>query len=163
MVVGRGVPTSDVGKAVFLRPIVQKPESSPPRLRQVLRDQTTFHSEALLQPALALSYKARAVDPSDRLSEPNPVAAHLIMSTREEAFATRDRLSEYHVYHEGEENLCITPFLDKTKEFGYNRKRCESAAAGYAVNHKETEENSSFVHRPVLFFHDPPRTLRRGS
>ena len=84
------------------------------------------------------------------------------MSTREEALATRTRVSEYHVYHEGEEHVCIIPFLDPTKEFGYNKKRQQALAADYTRRNR-TEANSYFVHRPALFFHDPPRTLRRGN
>lgn len=86
------------------------------------------------------------------------------MSTLEEALATRNRLSEYHVYHEGEEHICITPFLDLKKELGYNKKKDADRTNDYARSHQRSDEsNSYFIHRPVLLFHDTPRTLRRGS
>ena len=44
------------------------------------------------------------------------------MSTLDETLATRQCLSEYHVYHESHQNISITPFLNKKKEFGYNRR-----------------------------------------
>ncbi|KAJ5591947.1 uncharacterized protein N7459_002316 [Penicillium hispanicum] len=85
------------------------------------------------------------------------------MSTLEEALATRHRLSHYHVYHE-EENVCITPYLDLKKEFGYNKKRHRLQAEDYASKHRRSDEaNSYFVHQPALFFRDPPRILYRGS
>jgi hypothetical protein len=86
------------------------------------------------------------------------------MSTLNEALETRHRLSEYNVYHEGEQNICITPFLQLEKEPGYNKKRHRHQAEEYArINYGSDELNSYFGHKPVIAFRDPPRTLRRGS
>lgn len=85
------------------------------------------------------------------------------MSTFEEATAIRHTLSEYHVYQEGEEHVCLTPFLDVTKEFGYKKRHHRWRADDYASYHRRcNESNSYFIHRPALAFHDPPRTLLRG-
>jgi hypothetical protein len=88
------------------------------------------------------------------------------MSTLEEVLATRHSLSEYHVYHEPEYNVRITPFLDKTKEFGYDSSRqSDSEEAGdHEDFHRRSEESHSyFLHQPKLLFCNPPRVLRRGS
>jgi hypothetical protein len=86
------------------------------------------------------------------------------MSTLGEATAIRHTVSEYHVYHEGEEHVCLIPFLDITKEFGYKKRHHKWLADDYASrNRRCNDSNSYFIHRPVLAFHDPPRTLLRGS
>ncbi|KAJ5999847.1 hypothetical protein N7481_000256 [Penicillium waksmanii] len=88
------------------------------------------------------------------------------MSTLEEVLATRHSLSEYHVYHESEYNVHITPFLDKTKEFGHdsNRQSDSEEAGDHEDSHRRSDEsNSYFLHQPKLLFHNPPRVLRRGS
>lgn len=88
------------------------------------------------------------------------------MSTLDEVLVTRHRLSEYHVYHELQQNICITPFLDKKKEFGYkrNRRQHREEAENYENFHRRSDEsNSYFLHQPKLLFRDPPRVLRRGS
>ncbi|KAJ5085217.1 hypothetical protein N7532_009988 [Penicillium argentinense] len=72
-------------------------------------------------------------------------------TTPEEALATRNSLSECNVYHEGEQNLCITPFLDLKKEFGLR-----SRSPGI----RPVEQ--LFRAHPKLFFRDPPRVLRGG-
>ncbi|CRG91609.1 hypothetical protein PISL3812_08659 [Talaromyces islandicus] len=92
------------------------------------------------------------------------------MSTLEEVLLTRHRLSEYHVYRASptKEHIHITPFRDSTKEPGSNsRSQGHLSSFDYAnpaCNNKSTDvENGSwFVHRPLLSWHDPPRTLRRG-
>lgn len=85
------------------------------------------------------------------------------MSTLTEALASRNRLSEYHIYHERSENVVITPFLNPKKEYGYKRKHKHDAEYYELEHHRSNESNSYFLHKPQLFFHDPPRTLRRGS
>lgn len=81
-----------------------------------------------------------------------------------EVLNTRHRLSEYNVYHEGDRNICITPFLQLEKEPGYNKKQHRHQAEEYAhLNYGSDELNSYFVHTPVISFRDPPRTLRRGN
>lgn len=87
------------------------------------------------------------------------------MSTLIEVLALRHSLSEYHVYHEPEYNVRITPFLDKTKEFGYNSRRQSDReeAAEQDDSQRSNESNSYFLHQPKLLFHNPPRVLRRGS
>lgn len=88
------------------------------------------------------------------------------MSTLEEVLATRHSLSEYHVYHEPEYNVHITPFLDKTKEFGYDSSRqndSEEAGDHEYFHRRSDESNSYFLHQPKLLFRNPPRVLRRGS
>ncbi|KAJ5081057.1 hypothetical protein N7456_008523 [Penicillium angulare] len=86
------------------------------------------------------------------------------MSTIEEALASRNRVSEYHVYHEGMDHVAITPFLDPTKEWGYNRRRRNSQIEDRTYHQRECgDSNSYFLHKPSLLFRDPPRTLRRGN
>jgi hypothetical protein len=86
------------------------------------------------------------------------------MSTLKEALSPRNRLSEYHVYHEGEEHIRITPYMDLAKEIGYNEKKHKDRATDYArAHHRSDEPNSYFIHHPALMFHHAPRTLRRGS
>ncbi|KAJ5273729.1 hypothetical protein N7478_008854 [Penicillium angulare] len=86
------------------------------------------------------------------------------MSTMEEALASRNRVSEYHVYHEGMDHVVITPFLDPTKEWGYNEKRYKRQTEDRTYHQRGSKDsNSYFLHKPILLFCDPPRTLRRGS
>lgn len=88
------------------------------------------------------------------------------MSTLDEVLATRHCLSEYHVYHEPQQNICITPFLEKKKEFGYNKRNQNhrEEAEDYEQSYRRSDEsNSYFLHQPKLLFHNPPRVFRRGS
>jgi hypothetical protein len=62
------------------------------------------------------------------------------------------------------DNVVITPFLDPTKEWGYNKKRYNRQAEDYTYCHRESDApNNYFLHKPTLLFRDPPRTLRRGN
>ncbi|KAJ5310805.1 uncharacterized protein N7443_003266 [Penicillium atrosanguineum] len=70
---------------------------------------------------------------------------------------------KYHVYHVGEEDFRITPFMDLEKEFGYSKKH-KDIANDYARAHpKSDESNSYFIHPPAPLFHGTPRTIHHGS
>ncbi|CAG8147118.1 unnamed protein product [Penicillium salamii] len=84
------------------------------------------------------------------------------MSNLDTALSQRHRLSIWHVYRSGLENLSITPFLVPGKEYGNssnrNRTREDSTSSG---NHS-AQPSGYFVQHPSLLFHNTPRILRRG-
>lgn len=94
-------------------------------------------------------------------------------------------LSTYHIYRKGEQNACISPTINESKERWWGptakeqkasrklkkleaARRKEAKESGHTAQElapaTETEINDEFfVHTPYLSFHDPPRVLYIGN
>ncbi|CAG7970131.1 unnamed protein product [Penicillium salamii] len=84
------------------------------------------------------------------------------MSNLDTALSQRHRLSIWHVYRSGLENLSITPFLVPEKEYGNSSNQNRTREDGTSSGNHSARPSGYFVQHPSLLFHNTPRVLRRG-